>query len=121
MKRPAILALVLVWALAPVVGPSLTAQQVVQLTGDDRHLNADFEEVFRIGVLDGEPWEMFGAVREVAFDAQGRLYILDGLGGFGGQGVRVLVFDAGGTFIREFGRSGNGPGEFRMPARKPAR
>ena len=121
MKRPAILALVLVWALAPVVGPSLTAQQVVQLTGDDRHLNADFEEVFRIGVLDGEPWEMFGAVREVAFDAQGRLYILDGLGGFGGPGVRILVFDAAGTFVREFGRSGNGPGEFRMPARKPAR
>ena len=114
MKRPAILALVLVWALAPVVGPSLTAQRVVQLTGEDRHLDADFEEVFRIGVLDGEPWEMFGAVREVAFDAQGRLYILDGLGGFGGQGVRVLVFDAGGTFIREFGESGNGPGEFRM-------
>ena len=114
MKRLPILALALASALP--VSFSLTAQQVVQLTGEDHHLDADFGEVFRIGVLDGEPWEMFGAVRQVAFDAEGRLYILDGVGGRGGPGARILVFDAAGSFIREFGRSGNGPGEFRMVA-----
>ncbi len=34
----------------------------------------------------------------------------------GGEGLRVLVFDASGDFVREFGSSGEGPGEFNRPA-----
>ncbi len=91
----------------------LAAQEVVDLPGRDRRLDADFEEVFRVGVLRGESWEMFGTVREVGFDAQGNLYVFDGL--MGGDGLRVLVFDASGDFVREFGSSGEGPGEFSRP------
>ena len=106
---------------------TLAAQEVVDLPGRDERLGADFDEVFRIGVLDGEDWEMLGTVMHVAFDADGNLYIVDGSGGmsFGGttrvlglgsDGLRILVFDASGNFLREFGTSGEGPGEFNMPA-----
>ena len=96
----------------------LAAQEVVDVTGRDQRLDADFEEVFRVGVLRGQSWEMFGTVREVGFDAQGNLYVFDGLGSgvFGGEGLRVLVFDPSGAFVREFGSSGEGPGEFNNPS-----
>ena len=31
------------------------------------------------------------------------------------DGLRVLVFDASGNFVREFGSGGEGPGEFKTP------
>lgn len=112
---------------------SLGAQQVIDLPGRDQPLEADFEEVFRVGVMDGEPWEMFGRVHYVGFDRSGNLYIVDGLSGgrisvddpetlmrsvqamMSSDGMRVLVFDPSGNFVREFGAPGEGPGEFKMP------
>lgn len=103
----------------------LTAQEVIDLPGRDQPLDADFEELFSVGVLAGEDWEMFGTVMHVAFDESGNLYIVDGTGGMsmggtrvlglGSGGTRVLVFDASGNFLRQFGSSGEGPGEFKMP------
>ncbi len=95
----------------------LQAQQVIEVTGQDRRLDAAFEEVFRVGVLDGEPWEMFGTVRTAAFDGRGNLYLFDGSGGVTGRwvDVRILVFDSTGGFVREFGSPGQGPGEFNVP------
>lgn len=121
------------FAAAIPAAQSLAAQKVIDLPGRDRPLAADFEEVFRVGVMDGEPWEMFGTVRYVGFDAAGNLHIVDGLGGggvsagdlagamrsvrslLGSDGLRVLVFDASGKFVREFGSAGEGPGEFNIP------
>ena len=112
---------------------SLPAQEIIDLPGRDQRLDADFEEVFRVGVMDGEPWEMFGGVRYVGFDASGNLYIVDGLGGgqvsegdlegamrrframLDSDGLRILVFDGSGDFVREFGSGGEGPGEFKTP------
>ena len=98
--------------------PPLPAQQVIELPAEDRRLDADFEEVFRVGAIAGEPWEMLGTVRSVAFDARGNLYLFDGIGGVTGPGLdpRILVYDANGAFVREFGRSGEGPGEFNVPS-----
>ena len=94
----------------------LQAQQVTEVTGQDRHLDAAFEEVFRVGALEGEPWEMFGTVRTAAFDGLGNLYIFDGSGSGGRWGnARILVFNASGDFVREFGSTGQGPGEFDVP------
>lgn len=97
--------------------PALLAQQVVALTGEDRVLDVTFEEVFRIGALEGESWETLGTIRTVAFDGRGNLHVFDGAGGTYGpwRDPRVLVFDANGAFVREFGRSGQGPGEFNNP------
>ena len=96
---------------------ALQAQQVIEVTGQDRHLDAAFEEVFRVGALDGEPWEMFGTVRTAAFDGRGNLYLFDGSGGPTGRwtDARILVFNASGDFVHEFGSTGQGPGEFNVP------
>ena len=88
---------------------SVSTQETIELPGEDRWLDADFEEVFRIGSLMGEEWEQFGDVQKVMFDAAGRLYVFDG------QAERIFVVDAGGSLIREVGREGEGPGEFRLP------
>ena len=102
--------------VAVLVGPStLLAQETVEVTGRDQLIEPDFEEIYRIGVRDGEPWEMFSHVSQVAFDAEGKLYVLDGTGLMGSGNMRVLVFDAAGGFVREFGSAGDGPGEFRLP------
>jgi len=120
-------AALVLFATALPAAQSLPAQEVIDLTGRDQRLDADFEEVFRIGVLEGEDWEMFGTVMHVEFDENWNLYVVDGGGGMslrdgtrvlglGSGGTRVLVFDASGSFLREFGTSGEGPGEFNMPA-----
>ena len=98
-----------------VATPALAAQQVVEATGRDRHIEPGFEEVYRVGVITGESWEMFASVKKVGFDAAGNLYILDRIGGGNSNDARIVVFDAAGAFVREFGSTGEGPGEFRDP------
>ena len=97
---------VLAWLLA--TGP-LGAQEIVELTGEDRLLNPDFEEVYRIGSVAGEEWEQFGNVRRVAFDGAGQLYVFDN------QADRIFVVGTRGEYQRAFGRPGEGPGEFKSP------
>ena len=110
-----------VLGLAALVTATLTqplpAQQVVEIPAEDQPLEAAFEEVFRIGAIAGESWETLGTVRSVAFDARGNLYLFDGTGGVTGPWLdpRVLVYDESGAFARQFGRSGEGPGEFSAP------
>ncbi|MYB98275.1 MAG: hypothetical protein F4X60_06945 [Gemmatimonadetes bacterium] len=43
----------------------LYAQEVIELPGEDRWLEADFEEVFRIGSLAGEEWEQYHLDKEL--------------------------------------------------------
>ena len=94
-------------AVALVVVPA-TAQEIIEIPAADRTINANFSEVFRVGALDGALWETFGDIRGTGFDAEGNLYIFDA------QSSRVVVVDAEGNFLREFGQAGEGPGEFRM-------
>ena len=103
-------------ALCTAVPDPLSAQEVVELPARDRTLSADFQEVFRVGVMDGESWEMLGTVRHAGFDADGNLYLVDGTGTLDADGLRVLIFDKTGAFVREFGSAGEGPGEFNMPS-----
>ena len=85
---------------------SLAAQGVIELPAEDRLLEANFEEVFRVGSLDGDEWETFSRVSAVAFDDSGNLSVMDD------QAGRIVVVSQGGEFVREFGRIGDGPGEF---------
>ncbi|MCY3603780.1 MAG: 6-bladed beta-propeller [Chloroflexi bacterium] len=94
-------ALALLMAVAPAV-----AQEVIELPADDRLLEADFEEIYRLGALDGRGWETFGHVGGVGFDGAGNLYILDS------GAVRIYVVDQQGNLVRQFIREGEGPGEF---------
>ena len=87
------------------------AQEVVDLPAEDLPLPADFELVYRIGSTEAvAEWEQFSTILGVGFDAAGSLYLLDGTSNTGaGRGV---VVDRSGRHVRNFGRRGEGPGEF---------
>ena len=82
------------------------AQEIIELTGEDRWLEADFRELYHLGTLAGEDWEQFGDLDDVAFDRAGNLHILDT------QADRVFVVGSGGRLVRALGGQGEGPGEF---------
>ncbi len=86
--------------------PALAAQLVIELPADDRSLEAGFEEVYQVGSISGDGWEVFGRVSAVGFGQSGDLYVMDD------QGGRIVVVSQTGEFVREFGRIGDGPGEF---------
>lgn len=100
--RRACLALALVSAAAT----AGEAQRIV-LPGEDRILPGEARTLFTIGAEDGESWETFAGISNVAFDRADRLYVLDG------PASRVLVFGPDGRFLRQLGREGDGPGELR--------
>ena len=52
---------------------------------------------------------VFGSTADAAFDAAGRIYVVDG------QASRVSVFSADGAFERVVARRGDGPGEIDFP------
>lgn len=43
----------------------VAAQEVVELPGEDRRLEPNFEELHRVGSLLGDDWQQFGNVRRV--------------------------------------------------------
>ena len=96
------------WAASAclLVAVPAAAQEVLELPGEDRMLDLRFEEVYRLGTTAGEAWEQFGNVGDIGFDGAGNLYVLDY------QVDRVIVAGPAGEFVREFGRKGEGPGEF---------
>lgn len=86
--------------------PPVGAQEVIELPAEDRWLGADFEELYRVGSMQGDRWDTFGRVGAVAFDATGNLYVLDT------PAAGISVVDLEGNLVRRFGRVGEGPGEF---------
>ena len=85
--------------------------------GEDRPLQADFEEVYRIGGIAAEGWDAFTEIADLEFDAGGRLYIRDEAG----SSTRIVVVDGAGGLVAEFGRMGGGPGELREVTHMVAR
>ena len=105
-------AFLLAACLLAAAGPSPLASQarVVELPSEDIELAAEFGDVFRVGD-GGAEWELLTSITSLAFDASGNLHITDV--GPGGDNMRVLVVDSRGELVRAFGRTGEGPGEFR--------
>lgn len=103
--RTALHAICLVSLLAT-PAPPLAGQQVIELPAEDRPLAADFEDLYRLGTLEGGGWDTFGSVEDLGFDGAGNLYILDT------QSVRIWVVDPEGSLVRQFIGEGEGPGEF---------
>jgi hypothetical protein len=53
------------------------------------------------------PFAMFNRETDVAWDAQGNIFVSDGY-----NNKRVVKFDKDGKFLKEFGSRGKGPGQF---------
>jgi streptogramin lyase len=49
---------------------------------------------------------------DVVTASNGDIYVAEG---HGGENARIIVFDQGGKYLREFGKKGTGPGEFDQP------
>ncbi len=79
------------------------------LDSPDVTLSPATDTLYTVGVLDGAEWEMFGRVADVAFDADGSLFILDSDAG------HVVVVDPAGAFVRTIASKGEGPGELSFP------
>ncbi|HSK18146.1 MAG TPA: 6-bladed beta-propeller [Longimicrobiales bacterium] len=100
----------MVWTfVAAAAAVPATAQQTVKLPSRDNVLRDRPMDVFSVGTVEGKDWEMFSGVRSVAFDRADNMYLLDA------QNTRVVVFDARGGFVRQFGKKGGGPGELQAP------
>jgi hypothetical protein len=63
------------------------------------------EEAWRIGGEDDD--ELFGVITAIISDDKGNVYMLDA------QLNEIKVYDADGEWLRNIGREGEGPGEFR--------
>ena len=65
-----------------------------------------YREDLRIGALEGSEVETFGEITEVAVGSDRSILVFD-------HQVPVLrKFDSSGTYLRDFGRRGQGPGEY---------
>ena len=58
---------------------------------------------------EGTPGSSFSRPSDVAWDAAGNIYVADGMG----ANNRVVKLDKDGRFIKHWGSTGTGPGEFR--------
>lgn len=106
LARPMALGLPVAALLVALLVGAAAAQEQIALPEEDLVLDAGFEDVYRIGSVAGEEWETFGHVGGTGFDASGNLHVLDS------QNARIVVVSPRGEFVREFGREGEGPGEF---------
>lgn len=69
----------------------------------------ELTEAWRLGGDTEDEDEFFGVIVAMTTDDRGNVYLLDA------QLHRVMIYDAGGEFLRAIGREGEGPGEFRRP------
>lgn len=63
-------------------------------------------EEMNMGIELGDESEMFGYIRDLTIDPQDNIYVADS------YELNISVYNSGGEFLREFGREGQGPGEF---------
>src|SRR5687767_4060096 len=74
--------------------------------------NPDGKEIMRLGTkgTSGATQSTFNLPTDIAFAANGDLYVTDGYGG-----ARVVKFSRVGKYLSEWGKRGTGPGEFGLP------
>lgn len=88
------------------IGDTLVVRTVSgQVWESDRELISEVS----IGVLEGEDQYQFGRVRAFDVDDAGRMFVYD-------SHVPVIrVYGPDGTWLRDIGREGEGPGEYKQP------
>jgi len=81
---------------------------IVHFAGAPRHARGGaLVEDLTIGLLDGPEEYVFGNVGDASLGPGGAIHVLDR------QAQVVRQFDRAGTYVRDFGRPGPGPGEYR--------
>ena len=70
---------------------------------------ASLEAEVSIGMLEGPDEYLIGNPRSIAVGADGEIYVLDR------QVPVIRMYDRDGAFIRNVGREGGGPGEYKLP------
>jgi DNA-binding beta-propeller fold protein YncE len=75
-------------------------------------LNQDGKEIMRLGRkgVAGTGNDTFNLPTDVAFAPNGDVYVSDGYGS-----ARVVKFSRDGKYLLQWGKRGNGPGEFMLP------
>ncbi len=66
-------------------------------------------EELRIGTIEGNGPDLFGAIGSLEVGPAGRIFVLES------QAKEIRVFDPDGHHVRTIGREGGGPGEFNYP------
>ena len=89
---------------------SLRSQDTVRVRADNAPLWGERPALIpelRLGSIEGSAEEAFGRIVGVVVGREGEIVIADS------QGPSLRVFDATGAFVRNLGRPGEGPGEYR--------
>lgn len=87
-----------------------SAIQIVENRGGDRLLDWRASTVLSLGGAESGPESFFQLTRGlVDVDGEGNIHIIDM------SNHRVVVFDSSGSFQRQMGQAGQGPGEFTFP------
>ncbi|MCP3981101.1 MAG: 6-bladed beta-propeller [bacterium] len=90
-------------------GEEVTKEGVIHVMNPAEPANKqvviDLEEAWRVGGEDDE--ELFGVITDIEADDDGNYYMLDS------QLNEVKIYDGDGDHVRNIGREGEGPGEFR--------
>lgn len=88
----------------------LGAQQVPTLNSSGPGLwsSPRLVEELRVGRLDGPDEYIFGRVAFLAPSRNGSIFVLDD------QGPRLRLYSSDGTYLRDVGRIGEGPGEYQQ-------
>ncbi len=84
---------------------------IAETTGGPKYTHPifEFEEVVRLKQDESQEESLLNRVNQYLMGDDGHFYVLDR----GNQ--RIAVFDQAGEYVRSFGRSGSGPGEFTDP------
>ena len=79
--------------------------------GPDYFATKAIVDTVTIGAAEGEWYEMFGTIQDIAVDPSGQIFVLDQ------DLAEILIFNSDGTFLSSFGSPGAGPGELISPQR----
>ena len=97
-------------------GERLTIDGVVNIMNPDKPINSEqtikAKEKWKIGEEDdeyGDEGELIGYISDVLIDEEENYYLLDR------SLSTIKVYNPEGEFVKNIGREGDGPGEFRQP------
>jgi len=88
---------------------ALIPQAAHRLPAEDRPLAGQLEDLFVVGRDVGADHELLFGLVDIAFAPGGELFVLEE------RNRRVLEYGPAGEYVRQFGREGQGPGEFQLP------